>query len=151
MGRGVLCLGEIIYKHNNITKNMKNTTILALTVLIIIVGGFFVFSKGSESANGGEGNGDVINENGEDVQKITLGTKNLNYYPNTLKVKEGKPVELTLDKSVTGCLRSFTIKDFGISKYARTPEDKIVFTPTKKGIFTFACSMGMGFGKLIVE
>lgn len=121
-------------------------------VLIIIVGGFFVLSKGSESTNGGEGN--VISENSgnnRDVQKITLGTKNLNYYPNTIKVSAGKPVELTLDESVTGCLRAFTIKDLGVSKYARTPGDKITFTPTKKGTFAFACSMGMGFGKLIVE
>lgn len=120
-----------------------------MIILIVVVGGFLVLSKGSENGNGENGNEKAVVS--EDIQKITLGTRNLNYYPNTIKVKEGKPVELTLDKSVTGCLRSFTIKDFGVSKYARTPDEKIVFTPNKKGTFTFACSMGMGFGKLIVE
>jgi plastocyanin domain-containing protein len=128
---------------------MKNTTILALIILIVTTGGIFVFGKGSESVDVNNENGNVII--GEDVQKITLGTRNLNYYPNTIKVKEGKPVELTLDESVTGCFRAFTIKDLGVSKYTRTPQDKIRFTPTKKGTFTFACSMGMGFGKIIVE
>lgn len=125
---------------------MKNTTILALILLMIMAGAFFVFNK--KDSNDYEGDVQIITG---DVQKITLSSKNLNYYPNTIKVKEDKPVELTLDESVTGCLRSFTIKDLGVSKYTRTPSDKITFTPTKKGTFTFACSMGMGFGKLIVE
>ncbi|MEK6933726.1 MAG: cupredoxin domain-containing protein [Nanoarchaeota archaeon] len=125
---------------------MKNTTILALILLMIMAGAFFVFNK--KDSNDYEGDVQIITG---DVQKITLSSKNLNYYPNTIKVKEDKPVELTLDESVTGCLRSFTIKDLGVSKYMRTPSDKITFTPTKKGTFTFACSMGMGFGKLIVE
>ena len=33
----------------------------------------------------------------------------------------------------------------------QTPTDYVEFTPTKKGTFGFACSMGMGTGTLIVE
>ena len=77
--------------------------------------------------------------------------KNYNYYPNTITVKSGQPVELTLDESVRGCLRGFTIKDLGVSKYSKTPEDSIDFTPTEKGTFAFSCSMGMGYGTIIVE
>ncbi len=86
-----------------------------------------------------------------DIQKVVLGTKNYNYYPNTIKVQAGKPVSITLDKSVTGCLRSFAIRDLGVSKYARDPSQTIDFTPTKKGTFRFSCSMGMGYGTIIVE
>ena len=86
-----------------------------------------------------------------DVQKIILGMKNYNYYPDTITVKSGKPVSISLDSSVSGCLRSFSIRDFGVSKYARTPSETIDFVPTKKGTFGFSCSMGMGFGKIIVE
>lgn len=126
---------------------MKNTTLLMLIgIAVLLVGGFVFFkSIGHNSVNG-----NVINGNGE-VQKIVIGAKNLNYYPQTIKVKAGQPVEISLDGSVTGCLRSFTIKDFGISKNLPTPNDKVTFTPDKKGTFTFACSMGMGTGKLIVE
>ncbi|MBS3092490.1 cupredoxin domain-containing protein [Candidatus Pacearchaeota archaeon] len=129
---------------------MKNTTILILVGILIISGAWFVFGNKNTDNGNNPANGNVV-INDIDAQKITLSTKNYNYYPNTITVKEGKPVEITLDKSVTGCLRSFNIKDLGVSKTARTPEDKIIFTPTKKGTFTFACSMGMGYGKIIVE
>ena len=129
---------------------MKNTTLLGIFVIALLVIGGFVYTRAGSSKDINPANGnDIIND--VDAQKITLSTKNYNYYPNIITVKEGKPVEITLDKSVTGCLRSFTIKDLGVSKNARTPQDKITFTPTKKGTFTFACFMGMGYGKLIVE
>ena len=54
------------------------------------------------------------------AQKVTIGMKNGNYYPNTLTVNAGQPVELALDSSVAGCFRSFTIRELGISKYVKT-------------------------------
>jgi len=129
---------------------MKNTTILVLIVLILVVGSIFVFSNSANSVNG-----DVIKDNSKtitgEVQKIVISEKNSNYYPNEIKVKAGQPVSISLDSKVTGCLRSFTIRDLGLQKYLRTPQDTLDFTPTKKGAFTFSCSMGMSFGKLIVE
>ncbi len=89
-------------------------------------------------------------DNGE-FQKVVIGVKDFNYYPNTINVRVNEPVRIYLDKSVGGCLRTFTITEFGIAKYLRTPNDYIEFTPTKKGTFRFACSMGMGTGTLIVE
>ncbi|MBI4116361.1 cupredoxin domain-containing protein [Candidatus Pacearchaeota archaeon] len=123
----------------------KTTLYLALTLILIIVAGFFLLSKGSPAQNvtGNAGSGSV--------QKVVIGMKNLNYYPNTIKVNANQPVRISLDSSVTGCLRSFTIRDFGIAKYLKTPDDYVEFTPTKKGTFRFACSMGMGTGTLVVE
>lgn len=117
---------------------------MLLGIAILLVGGFMFLGSG-EITNTGS-----AVSTGE-AQKITLGTKNYNYYPDTIKVKAGRPVELTLDDSVYGCLRSFTIKDLGIQEYSRNPEEKIEFTVPEKGTFKFACSMGMGFGKLIAE
>ena len=129
---------------------MKNTTILFLMAIILIVSSIFVFGK----SNGTAGN-DALDNSGNsgsgEVQKIVISEKNLNYYPNTIKVKAGQPVSISLDSSVQGCLRSFTIRDFGLQKYLRTPQETLDFTPTQKGTFNFACSMGMGFGKLVVE
>ena len=88
--------------------------------------------------------------NGE-FQEVVLGVKNLNYYPNTVTVQEGKPVRIYLDNTVSGCLRSFTIPEFGVAKYLPTPSDYVEFIPNKKGKFGFACSMGMGTGTIIVE
>lgn len=86
-----------------------------------------------------------------DAQKVILGAKNGNYYPNTITVQAGKPVLLSLDSTVKGCLRDFTMRSFGVRKYLKTPQDTVEFTPSQKGTYTFACSMGMGTGKLVVE
>ena len=74
-----------------------------------------------------------------------------NYNPNTIKVKAGVPVEITLDSSVRGCYRSFSIPKLGVSKRSSNPSDTIKFTPNQKGTFRYQCSMGMGTGTIIVE
>ena len=84
-------------------------------------------------------------------QQVTLGIKNFNYFPEVITVKAGQPVSLTLDNSVTGCFRSFNIRDLGVSGYSSSPDNKIMFTPAEKGTYKFSCSMGMGYGTLIVE
>ena len=126
---------------------MKAIYYVLLIVLIVAAAGFFMFNGTATNTTG-----NVAGDNSAgQVQKITLSTKNLNYYPNTITVKSGEPVRIYLDESVTGCLRSFTIRDFGVAKYLRTPSDYVEFTPTKKGTYGFACSMGMGTGTLVVE
>ena len=96
---------------------------LSILILIAIAGLFLL--KGGASKN------TVTNvpENtlqGE-IQKVVLGTKDYNYYPNSIRVKAGSPVEVTLDSSVRGCYRSFNIPQFGISVYSQNPSDTIKF------------------------
>src|SRR3989344_3088428 len=127
---------------------LKKSTLyylLGIIIILVIAGSFMLKAIPSSTENLVE-----LKANGE-AQKVVIGVKDYNYYPNTIKVKAGVPVSLSLDKSVYGCLRDFTIRDFGIRKYLKTPEDTLEFTPTKKGTFAFACSMGMGTGSLIVE
>lgn len=125
---------------------MKNSTaLLVLIAVLILIGGFVLTNSKSSSGTG------INTGNNQNIQKVVIGMKNYNYYPNTIKVKSGIPVEITLDESVYGCFRSFTIRDFGVSAYSKTPNEKITFTPNKKGTFRFSCSMGMGTGTIIVE
>ena len=127
---------------------IKKSNLYLIGIIILIA--FAVYFISDTSGNADAEDYIVNNVNGE-IQEIIIGMKNYNYYPNTIKVNVNKPVSITLDKSVYGCFRDFTIRDFGIRKYLKTPNDKLVFTPTKKGTFRFACSMGMGTGTLIVE
>lgn len=131
---------------------MKNITMIAIIGIIILLGLFIFINSNNNQV---DINGSVIengnSENSNDVQKITLGIKNYNYYPNTIEVEEGKQVEITLDQSVKGCLRDFTISELGVRKYSKNVDDKIIFTPNKKGTFGFACSMGMGTGTIVVK
>ena len=121
---------------------MKNSTVLVLMGIMLIGTGIFVFA-GNKSP---QANGNVIGTG--DVQKVTLSQKNYNYFPQTITVKAGQPVELTLDSKVQGCYRSFTIRELGVAGYARTPQEKITFTVPKPGTYKFSCSMGMGSGTL---
>jgi len=128
----------------------KKAVITSIIISILIAGFlFFQFARSSNAANENAAvNGASIF--GNDVQQISLGF-NRGYYPNTIKVKANQPVEITLDSSVNGCYRSLLIRDLGVSGTSRSPSDKIKFTPTKKGTFTYSCGMGMARGTIIVE
>ncbi|MBS3066870.1 cupredoxin domain-containing protein [Candidatus Pacearchaeota archaeon] len=131
---------------------MKNTTILAIIGIVILVAGAFIyFSSNNAQANVDVNDNSNIDVSNADAQKVTLGIKNYNYYPNTITVKVDKPVEITLDSSVVGCYRSFVVPEFKVNGYSANPSQKITFTPPKTGTFRFQCSMGMGRGTLIVE
>ena len=85
------------------------------------------------------------------MQNIVIGFKNYNYYPNQIRVKAGQKISITLDDSVTGCYRAFTIRSLGISEYLISSTDTLELTIKKPGTYKFSCSMGMGTGTLIVE
>lgn len=134
---------------------MKNTTLLIVTIIVIVLVGVFLYSK-TGVATGNDITGNAVNDDSNDdrglenAQKVLLGMKDYNYFPSVINVKAGLPVEITLDETVRGCLRSFSIRDLGFSKFSRNPGEKIVFTPNKKGSFAFSCSMGMGYGTINV-
>ncbi|MEK6940908.1 MAG: cupredoxin domain-containing protein [Nanoarchaeota archaeon] len=116
-------------------------------ILVVFVGGFFLLNNEKPPITG-----NVIGPTVQgDVQNIVLGMKNFNYFPNTIKVAAGKPVRLSLDKSVYGCLRDFTIRDLGVRKYMKTEQDSVEFTVPNPGKYAFSCSMGMAAGTLIAE
>lgn len=114
---------------------------------MIALASAFVYSNSGSTNNKDT---ETTTSNGE-IQKVVLSYKNGNYYPQTVTVKSGQPVEISLDSSVQGCYRSFTISALNVRKYLGSPSDSVTFTPTQKGTYRFACSMGMGTGTLIVE
>ncbi len=129
---------------------MKNTTLLILVFVALIGAGLFFFQnqlKDTTTSANIIDNTDSVKE----IQAVTLSLKNGNYYPQEISVKAGQPVEITLDKSVTGCYRSFVIKGLGVSVYSKSPSEKISLKPNKPGTYSFSCSMGMGYGKLIAK
>ena len=92
----------------------------------------------------------INNNDGAQVVELTL--KNFNYYPNIINLKKGVPAKIVVDTNkVRGCLASIVIPDFGVRKFVKASDNIISFTPNKKGTFSFSCSMGMGFGKIIVS
>ncbi len=152
-------------KHKNDENKVPNKKskrfLFVIFISIILIAGF-AFLNYNNSATGNavtpiensspSGNNQPSAENqNTEIQKITLSFKNYNYYPNTITVKQGIPVEITLDNSIRGCYRSFNIKSLGVSKYSSNPSDTITFTPGITGNFEFACGMRMGTGTIVVE
>ena len=132
---------------------MTNAPYIISIVAIVALIGLFIYIHPGNSLDGNvvKDTTTSVPATSGDTQKITLSLKDYNYYPNTINVKEGQPVSITMDSKIQGCLRSFIIKDLGVRGYSQDPSQTIDFTPTQKGTFTFACSMGMGRGKIIVE
>ena len=128
----------------------KSTLYIGAILLILIVGGFF-FLKGENSVT----NGNVVSAEGRvlqgEMQRVIISQDGYNYKDTTIEA--GKPITLSADNSVSGCLRSVVFNIYGkkYSKYLKTPEDTIELPALTKGTYNFACSMGMGLGKLIVN
>ena len=150
MDNGIWAKECFVYMKEKENIEIKKSSLLYFVgiIILIIFGGYFILREDDSNSITGKV---IAAGSNKEAQKIVLSLKDFNYYPNTVKVKAGKPVSISLDQSVSGCLRDFTIRDLGIRKYLRTPSDTVEFTPTKPGVYRFACSMGMGTGTLIVE
>ncbi len=98
---------------------------------------------------------DVIkddNVNNGNEQVVDLTVKDYNYFPQVINLKYNVPTKIKVDTNkVKGCLQSIVIPDFGVRKFVKNNDNIISFTPNKKGTFSFSCSMGMGFGKIVVS
>ena len=98
----------------------------------------------------------VTTENGpssnDSLQRITINIKNNGYSPRNLRVKVNQPVELTLiNNEAYSCASAFSFRAFGLYAELGPKEQKVFnFTPTKKGKYSFSCSMGMYTGILEV-
>lgn len=86
------------------------------------------------------------------VQSVTINILNSGYSPKRFAVKSGIPVQLTVNAGeVYSCATAFTFQAFGIDAYVKPNTNQIFnFTPDKKGLYTFSCSMGMYSGTMEV-
>ena len=127
---------------------MKNNALIGLgIVLLIIIGAYFAFSS-IESSSVSDGSGLPIN--GE-TQRVVLSQDGLNYKDATAEA--GKPIEISVDSSVQGCLRSLSFNLGGkrYVKYLKSNSDTLILPALEKGNYKYSCSMGMGLGTLEVK
>lgn len=74
-------------------------------------------------------------------------------YPD-ITVKAGEPVVWNIEaskESINGCNYKILLQDFDMEYTFSEGENKIEFTPTKAGVYTYSCWMGMITGKIYVE
>lgn len=102
----------------------------------------------TESPNGTGAAEDV---NGVQFLNITLTNSAPYYAPsNKLSVRAGKPVRLVVKGDAGGCRSVFQIPGLDVELLLNKETNVTDFTPTKKGSYTFSCSMGMYRGTLTV-
>ncbi len=87
------------------------------------------------------------------TQKVTITVTSSGYSPDTIKLKKGVPVILTLKtQNSYSCANAFTIPKLNVQKVLPvTGSETITFTPTSSGFLAYSCSMGMYRGNFIVE
>jgi plastocyanin domain-containing protein len=86
------------------------------------------------------------------VQEVKITVKG-GYSPDTVVVKQGRPVRLDFYRDETAsCSEQVVFGDFGIARDLPAFRTTAVeFTPQKAGEFTWTCGMNMLRGKLVVE
>ncbi len=110
------------------------------------------FQKVTAGWFSGEGEFVSVADYDGELQKITIDISNSGYSPEYFTVKQNVPVELRLvTNNVYSCAAAFSFRQFNIFQVLNpTDERAFTFTPTKKGKFTFSCSMGMYSGVMEV-
>jgi len=143
----VVLIGMALYSVNGVL--IVTDAPITLSKIVRPVTYFFSSDRFAESNGAGSGMAQVVNG----VQKVTINAVNQGYSPNYVTVKQGVPVELTVQSNGTySCALSFIFKEFNISANLKaTDAQTFTFTPTSKGKFTFTCSMGMYTGVMEVK
>src|SRR3989344_3796573 len=114
-------------------------TLIGIFILVALIAGF-VFAK--------SGNTDSVPITGNvvagEIQKVVLSQADLNYKDSI--VQAGKPIALSADSSVVGCLRapSFNLGGKKYTKYLQSTDDVLELPALEKGTYPFSCTMGMG-------
>lgn len=83
--------------------------------------------------------------------KIEITTKG--YQPTSLKLRRGVLAPVTFLRTTDAtCAKEIVLPDFNIRRALPLSEPVVaVFTPTRRGAFTFVCGMNMMRGQLIVQ
>jgi plastocyanin domain-containing protein len=120
--------------------------------LVVVGGGFaligfiiwFFWLKRAEGAHAADASGGY-----QEAMILVKG----GYTPDTIIVRQGKPVRLNFRREETAsCSDKVIFADFGKSADLPTGETvTIELMPKERGEFGFACPMGMFRGTLIVE
>ncbi len=124
---------------------VKGTTFwIGMIVILLVVGGFFVFS-------GGRAEDSKIVQQNSNAQIVKMHVEGSQYVLEPSSVKKGIPVRLEADiLRMPGCSKSFVISEFGVRKVFSSGNNAVEFTPNKAGTFYIACSMNMYKGSLTV-
>lgn len=87
------------------------------------------------------------------VQRVRIVINEQGYSPQNVRLRRGAPTYITFIRQTDRtCGTEIVIPDYGIHRALPLNERVLVsFTPKRSGEITFACSMNMMRGKLIIR
>ncbi len=122
----------------------KNIWFGALTIILLVLIGFFVLSNNSIVTSN-----EIVAKN--EIQIVKLSVENGQYIMSPSTLKKDVPVRIEADMSkMPGCSKSIVIPTFNVRKSLSESDNIIEFTPNKAGTFNIACSMNMYKGTFTV-
>lgn len=140
---------------------MKNTLITVIIIIILVLGGFFLFKNKGIAPTDVEVDssmpvpGSAVEET-QVVKEFSVDAAPFSFSPATMTVNKGDKVEITV-KNINGT-HNFKIDEFNVTtRMLKTGETQTIsFVADKTGTFEYYCSVGnhraMGMvGNLIVR
>ncbi|RVU71474.1 MULTISPECIES: cupredoxin domain-containing protein [Lactobacillus] len=87
------------------------------------------------------------------TKKVVVNAKNHGYKPEVVTFKQGKEAQLKFIPSDSmGCMNEVVSKDLNFDQKLDGQKEVVINIPTDKpGTYTYACSMDMFHGKVVVE
>ena len=138
-------------KNRVVTKKVIGFVILAFAWYTLLSGlaanGIVIKSDQNE-----EGDSALSSQLVDGVQTIRMDVDNRGFTPRNFNLKKGLPVRWIINgKQIYGCTNEIIIPEYDISKKLTYGENIVEFTPTKSGIVSFSCWMGMVRGTFNVK
>ena len=124
---------------------MSNKIVSILIIVILIVGGIFLFKNKSSAPTDIEENVVIDETPIQDeviIREFTIEAKKFSFTPSEIKVKKGETVKITL-KNVEG-VHNWKLDEFsaGTKNLQAGQEETIEFVADKTGEFEYYCSVG---------
>ncbi|MEK7187180.1 MAG: cupredoxin domain-containing protein [Patescibacteria group bacterium] len=124
---------------------MSNKIVSILIIVILIVGGIFLFKNKSSAPTDIEENVVIDETPIQDeviIREFTIEAKKFSFTPSEIKVKKGETVKITL-KNVEG-VHNWKLDEFsaGTKNLQAGQEETIEFVADKTGEFEYHCSVG---------
>jgi plastocyanin domain-containing protein len=118
----------------------KIITIVILTLVTILISGCGNLITGNAVATN------------EPYQEIKMQVTRSGYSPDKFVIEKGVPVKWIIDgKELTGCNNAIQVPDLNLEFEIKEGLQTIEFTPTKEGVVSWSCWMGMIPGVFIVK
>jgi sulfite exporter TauE/SafE/copper chaperone CopZ len=162
-GLGTLPVMLIFGGVTNVISHRATAKILKVSAIIVLILGLIMLNRGlsltgsgydiksiSLRLKGASITGNIIFDS-EGYQIIEMEVNRYGWEPDNFVLQKDVPVKWKIyGKEITGCNNAIQVPKLGLNFDIKKGEQIIEFTPTKKGIISWSCWMGMIPGTFIV-